>query len=47
MVLVWITEGKRPHWRPRRRWEYNFKTDLQEVACGVVDWIELAHDRDR
>jgi hypothetical protein len=21
--------------------------DLQEVECGGMDWIELAHDRDR
>ena len=21
--------------------------DLQEVECGVVDWFELAQDRDR
>jgi hypothetical protein len=21
--------------------------DLQEVGCGIVGWIELAHDRDR
>jgi len=20
--------------------------DLQEVRCGVVDWIDLAHDKD-
>ena len=20
---------------------------LQEVGCGGIDWIELAHDRDR
>jgi hypothetical protein len=33
--------------RPRRRWEDNIKMYLQEVGCGVVDWIELAHAWDR
>jgi hypothetical protein len=23
-------------------WEDNIKMDLQEVRCGVMDWIELA-----
>ena len=23
-----------------RRWEDNIKTDLQEVGCGGMDWIE-------
>ena len=40
-------EGKRPLGRPRRRWEDNIKMDLQEVSCGGMDWIELAHVRDR
>jgi len=31
----------------RRRWEDNIKTDLQEVGCGYMDWIDLAQDRDR
>jgi hypothetical protein len=25
----------------------NIKMDLQEVDCGVMDWIDLAEDRDR
>jgi hypothetical protein len=27
--------------------ENNIKLDLQEVGCGVMDWIELAEDWDR
>jgi hypothetical protein len=30
-VLAGKPEGKRPLGRPRRRWEDNIKTDLQEV----------------
>ena len=44
--LVGKPEGKRPLWRPRRRWEDNIKMDLQEVGCGM-DWIKLAQDRTR
>jgi len=40
-------EGKRPLGRPRRRWEDNIKIILQEVGCGVMDWNELAQDRDK
>jgi len=45
-VLVGKPERKRPLARPRRRWEDNIKMDLQEVGCGVMDWIELPQDRD-
>jgi len=40
-------EGKSPFGRPRRRWEDNIKMDLQELGCGVTDWIELDRVRDR
>jgi hypothetical protein len=46
-VLVGKPEIKRPLGRPRRRWEDNIRMDLQEVGYGVMDWIELAQDRDR
>jgi len=46
-VLVRKPEGKRPIGRPRRRWEAIIKMDLQEVGCEVMEWIELAQDRDR
>jgi hypothetical protein len=45
--LVGKPGGKRPMGIPRHRWEDNIKMDLQEVGCGVMDWIELARDRDR
>jgi len=46
-ALVGNPERKRQLGRPRHRWEYNIKVGLQEVGCGVMDWIELAEDRDR
>jgi hypothetical protein len=45
-VLVGKSEGKRPLGRPRRRWEDNIKTDIQEVGC-CGDWMDLAQDRNR
>jgi hypothetical protein len=39
---------EKPEGRPRRRWEDNITMDLQEVECGGMNWIDLAHDnRDR
>ena len=46
-VLVVKPEGTRPLGRPRRRWEDNIKMALQEAGYVVMDWIELAQDRDR
>jgi hypothetical protein len=40
-------EGKRPLRRPRLRWDDNIKLDLREIGWGVMDWIDLAQDRDQ
>jgi hypothetical protein len=45
-LLVGKPEGKRPLWRPRRRW-VDIRLDLVEVAWNDVDWICLAQDMDR
>jgi hypothetical protein len=34
--------------RPRHRWEDNIKMEFKEVVwIRGMDWIDLAHDRDR
>jgi hypothetical protein len=40
-------DGKRPLWRPRRRWVDNIKIDLREIGWGGLDWIDVAKDRDK
>jgi hypothetical protein len=39
-------KGKRPLGRPRRRWKFNMKLDLQQLGCEDMEWTELAQDRD-
>jgi len=46
-VLVGKPDAKGPLGRPRRKWEDNTRLDIQEVGCEVMDWIELAQERDR
>jgi hypothetical protein len=36
-------EGRRPHERPRNKWENNLKMDLRDVGLGH----ELAQDTDK
>jgi hypothetical protein len=40
-------EGKRPLGRPRPRWVDNIKIDVRELGWDVMDWIDLAQDRDQ
>jgi len=46
-VLVGKPEGMRLLGRLRHSWEDNIKMDLKGMGCGVMDWIELAQDRNR
>ena len=46
-ILVGKPEGRRPLWRPRRRWVDNIRMDLQVVGFVCMDWIGLAYDRDK
>ena len=45
-VLVEKPNRKRTFGRPKRIWEDTIQTDLQDVGCGIVDWIEVAQNRD-
>jgi hypothetical protein len=41
-VLVGRLEGKRPLGRPRHRWEYNIKMDLQDVRVWTgLSWLRI------
>ena len=46
-ILVGKPKGKGPLGRHRCIGEDNIKIDFQEEGCEVIDWIELAQDRDR
>jgi hypothetical protein len=37
--LVGKPEGKRPHGKPRHRWQDNVETDLKEIELRGVNWI--------
>jgi hypothetical protein len=47
IILVGKPEEKRPLGRPRRRWVENVKMALGEIGWDVLDWIELAQNRDQ
>jgi len=44
--LIRKPEGKKPHGRPRHRWEDNIGMDRKEIWLGSVDWTHPTQDRD-
>jgi hypothetical protein len=44
-ILVEKPEGKRPLGRSKHRWEDNIRMDFREIGWGVMNWIDLAQDR--
>jgi len=38
------TGGNRPLGKPRHKWKYNIRIDLEEVQWEGVEWISLAQD---
>jgi hypothetical protein len=40
-------EGKRPLARPTHRLEDDIKIDLAEVGYEIMEWINMAQDRDQ
>jgi hypothetical protein len=46
-ILVGKLEGKKRLGKPRRRWLDKVKIDFGEIGWSVMDWIDLAQDRDQ
>jgi hypothetical protein len=46
-ILMGKPEGKSQLGSPRCKLEGNIKIDLRRIACGGMDWIHLAQDRDQ
>ena len=44
-ILTGKPTGKRPLWRPRRRWEDNIRMDLEEIGINAGNWVDSAQDR--
>ena len=44
-ILTNKSTGKRPLGRPRRRWDDNFRMDLEETGINARNWVDSL-DRD-
>jgi hypothetical protein len=43
-ILTGEPERKRPHGRPKCKWEDTILMNCKEVECEGVNWIQLAQD---
>jgi hypothetical protein len=46
-MLFGKPEGKKPLGRQKRRWVDSIKMGLRAIGWGVINWINLAQDRDQ
>lgn len=44
-MLSYISEGKRPYGKPKRRWKYNIKWIYEKKVSEDVEWIHVTQDR--
>ena len=44
-ILTGKPTGKRPLGRPRRRWEYHIRMDLEEIGINADNWVDSGQDR--
>ena len=44
-ILTGKPIGKKPLWRPRRRWKNNIRMDLEEIGISAGNWVDSAQDR--
>jgi hypothetical protein len=47
MYIIFWWENEKAVVISRRRLDDNIEMDLREVEWGVMDWIQLAQDRDQ
>ena len=44
-ILTGKPTGNIPLGRPRRRWEDNSRTDIEEIGINAGNWVDSAQDR--
>jgi len=45
LIILSVTEGKRPLGKPTPRWEDNIKVYLKEIVGDGISWIDMVQNR--